>query len=261
MRTLQLGVERMVGTLAGLCLAGAILVAHPGGVWFIAVLMLLQFLIELLVTRNDALAVLFITAIALTVASGGREVPGIGGLLWVRGQETAIGCLSALVVYVLTAGRSPASSVRQESVRTIAGIQAVLLGVAIAAVTTPAAKRARRELQHRLLALVAVFETEMSGLPGTQNAAARLWPAAAATQRLGYRVLATCWSLEEAGPEGAITGRLLSQADFTEINTALTTIANTLEAGGDPVNLARLPDFLRAEIMALNSSLVHKRTK
>jgi Fusaric acid resistance protein-like len=257
-RTLQLGVERMVGTMAGLCLAGAILVAHPRGVWLIAVLMLLQFLVDLLVTRNYALAALFITAIALTVASGGRDVLEIGGLLWARGQETIIGCLSGLIVYVLTARCFLANSIRQETVRTIAMIQAVLRGIASAKVTTPDAMRARRDLQHGLLALVAAFETEMGGLPSNQNAAARLWPSVAATQRLGYKVLATCWSLEESQPERPTARGLLSPVDAAKIDLTLSAIANAAQFGANPLNLTGLPSFLQAEITALNSSLVHK---
>ena len=49
------------------------------------------------VIRNYALAVVFITAAALTIAAGGHPVPHVGHMLWVRGSDTVIGCVIGLV--------------------------------------------------------------------------------------------------------------------------------------------------------------------
>jgi uncharacterized membrane protein YccC len=54
------------------------------------------------VIRNYALAVVFITAAALTVASGGHPVADVGHMLWVRGVDTFIGCAVGLAVLALT---------------------------------------------------------------------------------------------------------------------------------------------------------------
>ena len=74
-----------MGTWVGLLLAGFILALHPRGLWLAATLMVLQLVIELCVVRNYALAVVFITAAALTIASGGQSVADLGHLLLVRG--------------------------------------------------------------------------------------------------------------------------------------------------------------------------------
>ena len=100
-RTLQRGLERLLGTLIGLVLAGAVLVLQPRGLWLVGIIALLQFTIEMFVVRNYALAVVFITPLALTVASGGRPVGEVGGLLLARGVDTLIGCVVALAVYLL----------------------------------------------------------------------------------------------------------------------------------------------------------------
>lgn len=254
-RTLQRGIERMAGTLVGLCLAGTILALHPAGLALVAAVTILQFAIEMAVTRNYALAVVFITAIALVIGSGGHQDPDTGQLLWARGADTVTGCLIAFGVHVLTAPRGQAISIRREIVRTLATIQTALDRVATGSVTTEPARRARRDLQHGIFSLVASCETEMGGIPRQRDAADRLWPAVVATQRLGYRVLAICWALEEAGAEPA-TGTLPTQTELTNLAGALTAVIAGARSGTSPVLPSALPDFLRPEVENLAASLV-----
>jgi uncharacterized membrane protein YccC len=260
-RTLQRGVERMSGTLVGLGLAGVVFAVQPAGLWLVATMMVLQFLIEMVVTRNYALAVVFITAIALVISSGGHQVPDPGPLLWARGCDTVIGCLVGLVVHVLTAPRGPVAPIGQEIVRTLATIQMVLACVAAGEVTTDAGRRLRRDLQRRIFVLATAYEIEVGGMPGRRASAEALWPAVAATQRLGYRVLAVCWSLEEAGEEQVVerARALLPAVALAEIGAALDDIIAATRAGRRPV-LSRLPEFLQVEIENLGGSLVAEAT-
>ncbi len=254
-RTLQRGFERMAGTLVGLCLAGTILALHPAGLALVAAMMILQFAIEMAVTRNYALAVVFITAIALIISSGGHQDPDTGQLLWARGVDTVIGCLIALGVHVLTAPRGQAVSIRREIVRTLATIRTALDCIATGSVTTEPARRARRDLQHSIFSLVASCETEMGGIPRQRDAADRLWPAVVATQRLSYRVLAFCWAFEEADAEPPAR-TLPTQAELTNLTGALAAIIAGAQAQTSPVLPSALPDFLRPEVQNLAASLV-----
>ena len=70
-RTVQRSLERLTGTWIGLGLAAIVLAAHPRAFGLALTVAALQFVIELCVVRNYALAVVFITPIALTVVSGG----------------------------------------------------------------------------------------------------------------------------------------------------------------------------------------------
>ncbi|SEB80348.1 Uncharacterized membrane protein YccC [Beijerinckia sp. 28-YEA-48] len=255
-RTLQRGVERMSGTLLGLCLAAAILTLHPTGLWLVATMMLLQFTIEIVVTRNYALAVVFITAIALLIASGGRPMADDSHLLWARGIDTLVGCLIALVVHALTAARSPAASIGQEIAQTLTTLQNVLQHIAAGQVTTPAARRARSMLQHNVFVLVTSTETEMGGLSRHQGAAERMWPAVVATQRLAYRTLAACWALEQAAEQGKAKPPPLTDADLAELTTALSQLSSAAQTGGGALTFTRLPHFLEGEIQHLAGSLV-----
>ena len=75
---------------------------------------------------------------------------------------------------------------------------AVLACVEAQALTSPGALKTRQDLQLTLFSLATRFEIELGGLPASREQATRLWPVSIALQRLGYRVLAHCWALEEA---------------------------------------------------------------
>lgn len=260
-RSLQRGIERMSGTLVGLILAGAILAAHPEGPWLIVTLMLVQFIIEMVVTRNYAVAVVFITAAALTIASGGQPTPDIGHLLWVRGEDTFIGCLTGLVILALTSPRSVEVRIPRELVGTLVALKKVLAHAAKGDATTHAARRARRDLQHRTISLLQAYDASVGATPWHRNAAERSWPTVSTAQRLAYRVLSLCWSLENAGAGSAEMARaLFGPNGEKEIGHALLELSNAIHAGTRPAPLPHLPEFLDTEMRNLHDSLVYVGT-
>ena len=66
------------------------------------------------VRYNYALAVIFITALAITMASGGHAVESIAELLWARAIDTIIGCTIGIGVLLVTAPRALAVPIPQE---------------------------------------------------------------------------------------------------------------------------------------------------
>jgi hypothetical protein len=97
------GVHRVLGTIAGLGLFALISLASPSGVWLALMLMALQFVVELVVIRNYGLALVFITPLALTIASqaGTAEVDVIVGE---RFSDTLLGAVIATVVLLAALG-------------------------------------------------------------------------------------------------------------------------------------------------------------
>jgi Predicted membrane protein len=195
-RTLQRSLERTLGTWAGLALAGAILWLHPTGPWLALTVMALQFTIEMVVVRNYALAVVFITSAALTIASGGQPVDDIPGMLLARGVDTVIGCGCALLAFRLLPPRANARTVASEIGQCLLAIQRVCPHLARGEVTTPQARIDRRDLQHRSFLLEQALDQALDGSAEERRSASEHWPAVAACQRLVYRVLAACWDLE-----------------------------------------------------------------
>jgi uncharacterized membrane protein YccC len=257
-RTVRRGVERTIGTLVGLGLASAIFAIHPEGPWLALTMMSLQFLVEMLVTRNYAFAVVFVTSIALLIASGGQRVAEPGALLWARGLDTAIGCGVGLLVYMFFKSRGSPMSIRQRIVLTLATVQTVLEHLASGCVTTPGGLRARRDLQHGIFALMESYEVEAGGLAGERALIARMRPAIFATQRLGYKVLAACWVFEATARERTIVAASTDASPDELANAAavLEEIIGTLRGDGTgPAALQPLPDFLRGEIEELREWL------
>jgi hypothetical protein len=90
-------VHRVLGTLIGVALFALILVFEPRGIVVGVVVMVLQFIVEVIVIRNYGLALVFITPLALIIAdqSGSAD---IGETISVRVLDTLLGALIALVV-------------------------------------------------------------------------------------------------------------------------------------------------------------------
>lgn len=258
MRSLQRGIERMIGTLIGPILAGVILALYPEGLWLVATLMLIQFIIEMLVVRNYALAVVFITAAALTIASGGQPVADIGHVLWVRGEDTFIGCLTGLAILALTSPRSVEIRIPRELVGTLVALKRVLARAAKGDATTSAAQRARRDLQHRTFLLLQAYDASVGATPWHSDAAERSWPTVSATQRLAYRVLSICWQLENAGSDSTnVAHALFGSNGDREIGRALLALSNAIRAGSQPAPPPHLPEFIDTEMRSLHDSLVY----
>ncbi|MFC0673745.1 FUSC family protein [Brachybacterium hainanense] len=101
------GVHRLIGTVLGIGVT-AFLLSFPAQAWQLAVwVVLLQFLAELYVLRNYALALCFVTPLALLMVQMAHPQEA-GPMLQARLGETAIGVGIGIVVVVIiaVAGRS-----------------------------------------------------------------------------------------------------------------------------------------------------------
>ncbi|GAA2537212.1 FUSC family protein [Mycolicibacterium diernhoferi] len=192
-RTVARGIERLAGTLIGLGLAAAILSWQPQGWWLVALIALLQFTIEMFVVRNYAVAVVFITPLALTIASGGRPVPDLGQYLLARGLDTLIGCAVALLVYWLALRRRHPRSLEATITATDDAIEATEAHLRAQEVTSAPALAARRDLQVNALAMLDAYQAAIGGSPNQRAQAERLWPTVAATEQRAFATLAACW--------------------------------------------------------------------
>lgn len=256
--TLQRGLQRVGGTLIGTLLAGAILLLQPEGLWIALTMMVLQFVIEMLVLRNYGLAVVFITAIALTIASGGRPVPDVAHLLWARAEDTIIGCAVGLLVFVLSVRRAGTAAVSQELFRAWASIDVVARFLAKGDADGPDARAARRNLQHRTILLLQSFDASAGSSTENRVAAEPFWPAVVATQRLAYRVLAAAWQIEAATASGqnlAAARDLFGEDGDRALHKSLADIIRAVHAGIAPP-VPDVPPFVEAEMRRLSTSLV-----
>lgn len=96
------GVHRILGTIGGLLLAGLLFSIGLTGWLYALVIVVLQFLVELFVTRHYALAQMFVTPLALLLIEVAQSVDP-----WVlardRGVETLIGASVGITLVALSA--------------------------------------------------------------------------------------------------------------------------------------------------------------
>jgi hypothetical protein len=101
--------QRMVGTAIGLAFAALLLSGHPHGVVAVLLVAVLQIGAELLIGRNYAAALIFVTPLALLMGQLARPLPE-HLLLRDRATETALGVLVAILVTLATRDRLAARS-------------------------------------------------------------------------------------------------------------------------------------------------------
>ena len=244
-RALQRGVERTLGTLVGLVVAAGLLSAHPGGLALAALVMALQFVIELVVARNYALATVFITPIALVLAEAANPSLDIRTLLIDRGVDTLIGCGVGLAVLYASARRSD-RELRGAMDATLAAARDLLPMLAAGAVTGADARHARSRLRNAAVDMMLLYEEQTGNGGRARTEADRLWPAVVAAQRLAFRILAACWELEATGEKA------LSPHEVDVLVSAL--------RGLDAEGPAAAPDgFLWSEIATLRAALASAR--
>ena len=237
-RTLRRGLDRLIGTWVGLILAAGILWLHPQGWWLAVILAALQLTIQMLVIRHYGLASVFITAAALTIATGSHRVD-VGELLLARGSDTLVGCAVGVAVFLVL-------SRFQESTRLLDAIAATVDAVAAAVphlaadTATLAARTARRDLQLTAIDLRDAVDAAAAGPARMRTAGERLAPAAVAAEHLAYRAVAACWE-----QDGRASRPLLGPADATAVARQLRGMATALRARAVEA----------ADVTALNSAL------
>lgn len=98
---LNRGIQRLVGTLLGVGFYLLLTLWGPSGIVLALVLGTLQFVIEMIIMRNYALALVIITPLALTIA-GQAASADVGALVTERLVHTGLGGIVALVAILLT---------------------------------------------------------------------------------------------------------------------------------------------------------------
>lgn len=239
-RTLRRGLDRLTGTWVGLILAAGILWLHPQGWWLAVILAALQMTIQMLVVRHYGLASVFITAAALTIATGSHRVD-VGELLLARGSDTLVGCAVGVAVFLVL-------SRFQESTRLIDSIAATVDAVAAAVphlaadTATLAARTARRDLQLAAIDLRDAVDAAAAGPARMRAAGERLAPAAVAAEHLAYRAVAACWEQDDRA-----SGPLLGTADADAVARQMRGLATALRARAfGAADVAALDDALRS---------------
>lgn len=87
---------RGTGTVVGCLLAGALAASHPRGIAIAVLLAALTFVIELVVARNYAIAMVFVTPLSVLLVTSATGASAVGAITADRLLETVLGCAAAV---------------------------------------------------------------------------------------------------------------------------------------------------------------------
>lgn len=255
-KTLRRSLELALGTWLGLALAGAVLFVHPQGLWLAGSLAAFQICIAVLAPRNYLFAAVFITATALTIASGSHAVD-IGSLMFSRGVDVLVGCAVAIPVYLVAVYFQESTRITESIARTLDAAAHVIPYLAAGEMSAVQARAARRDLQVAVINLKESDEAALAGSGQQRSQAQELWPAIAATERLAYRVIAACWNSDHRGDPAEFGRTLLG--DGSACADDLGRLARALRTGARPTTDTE-PDassetFIAGEISAITQSI------
>ncbi|WP_338747843.1 FUSC family protein [Janibacter alittae] len=192
---LQRSFQRTVGTAAGLLAFGLVLRLDPGHWALIALVVGLQFVVEMLVTRNYAAAVVFLTPLALSISMSVTDMD-LSTIVYDRGIDTVVGVGVALVVVMVsgTLGR-PELLLRAHARRVVLALDDVLADLVERRTRTPEGMDAHlhhcRQLYVELLASDQVATRALADAP---RAVAPYREMEQLLAHIGYLVLGATWN-------------------------------------------------------------------
>lgn len=179
--TLHRAIQRSAGTVIGVMLAGAILFFKPGGVYIAFCIAALQCLLEMLIVRNYALAVPFLTANALVITESMHGGAGAGYFMIARLTDVAVGSVIGLLGTMLLWRRFSTKRL-PELVRNVIRLEGQFMEKLFTG-----QKADEHKLRVSLVRLRDAYDKALGEFPHA-NADA-LWPAISGAQHLGYYLL------------------------------------------------------------------------
>ncbi|MFV9831221.1 FUSC family protein [Bacillus stercoris] len=177
--TLHRAIQRSAGTVIGVMLAGAILFFKPGGVYIAFCIAALQCLLEMLIVRNYALAVPFLTANALVITESMHGGADTGYFMIARLTDVAVGSVIGLLGTMLLWRRFSTKRL-PELMRNVIRLEGQFMEKLLTG-----QKADEHKLRVSLVRLRDAYDKALGEFPHA-NA---LWPAISGAQHLGYYLL------------------------------------------------------------------------
>ncbi|MEC1549144.1 FUSC family protein [Bacillus rugosus] len=179
--TLHRAIQRSIGTVIGVGLAGAILFVKLGGAYIALCIAALQCLLELLIVRNYALAVPFLTANALVITESMHGGADVGYFMIARLADVAVGSVIGLLGTMLLWRRFSTKRL-PELMRDVIRLEGQFMEKLLTG-----QKADEHKLRVSLVRLRDAYDKALGEFPNTHADA--LWPAISGAQHLGYYLL------------------------------------------------------------------------
>lgn len=185
--------HRVAGTVVGIGLFFVIHAADPRGFVLLVIALILVFILQMLAVRNYALAVIFVTPMALLITTAANPYQPVGEIAGERVLETVIGAGMAVTVIWATGRRAPIALVRRQFRRAVRSLERLLLLIADGEQGTARGYAARRDLAFEQLQCGQILQIARTDLP---RELAEWTMLETSLNEASYVVLAACWTTD-----------------------------------------------------------------
>ncbi|WP_409273795.1 FUSC family protein [Neobacillus sp. SCS-31] len=186
--TIHRAIQRTIGTLAGLLIAGVILMNVHNGFVVALLILSLSFLTELFIVRNYALAVLFITPSALIISEYSAEIHNFPFFAVARATDIITGSIIGLLGVWLFGRRTASGMLNHYIVKTLRSQGQYVLGLFSKNNEKMEFDKSweRRKMHTNLVNLSTVYTTALGELPGKKKKLESFWPVIFSIEQLGF---------------------------------------------------------------------------
>ncbi len=186
--TFHRAIQRTFGTLAGLLIAGLILMNVHNGLVVALLILSLSFLTEMFIVRNYALAVLFITPSALIIAEYSSEIHNFPFFAAARAIDIIAGSLFGLLGVWLFGRKTASAMLNHFIVKTLRSQGQYVLGLFSENNEKMDFHESweRRKMHTNLVNLSTLYTTALGEFSSNEKKLESFWPVIFSIEQLGF---------------------------------------------------------------------------
>lgn len=209
--TFHRAVQRTIGTIVGLLVAGVILANVHNGYLIAFIVFVLTFLTETVIVRNYGLAAMFFTPAALVMAEYSMQLFDFQYFATVRITDIIVGSIIGLVGTVIVGRRLATSLLNHfisKTIRSQGQFLLMLFSPENSELTMENSKD-RGKMQTNIINLLTVYNTALGELHSGKTKLEAIWPVIFSLEQLGYYLDASLKYKERPVLDDAVLSQLL----------------------------------------------------
>lgn len=219
MATFHRAIQRSVGTVIGILVAMVILSFHPEGYMIVAVNMCLTALVELSISKNYALAAVFITPNAMLIAENSTQIHNTGYFATARITDIVVGSAIGLIgTYII--GRKSASSRLPDLMAKLLRSHSRVLVFLASNSNENDTSVIKEKMEIDFMNFKMAYNTALGEIPNNEEMLEMMWPAFYSLEHISYLLTQYCME------KGQL---ILSDEELSQFILIYETIANDIE--------------------------------
>lgn len=191
MATFHRAIQRSVGTIVGILVATIILSFQPQGFMIAVVNMCLICLVELAISRNYALAAVFITPNAMLIAENSTKIYNISYFATARITDIVVGSAIGLVGTYIIGRKSASSRLSDLMVKLLRSHARVLVFLASNS-NKNNINLVKEKMEIDLMNFKMAYNTALGEIPNNQEMLEMMWPAVFTLEHISYLLTQYC---------------------------------------------------------------------